>query len=43
MQLLGMTVGLAAVLALYPDAGTTADDVVVPHTHEDAAPAPVHH
>ena len=43
MQLLGMAVGLAAVLALYPDAGTTADDVVVPHTHADAAPAPVHH
>jgi glycerol uptake facilitator-like aquaporin len=33
MQLVGLIVGLAVTLALYPDAGTKADDVVVPHTH----------
>lgn len=32
MQLIGLIVGLALTLALYPDAGTKADDVVVPHT-----------
>lgn len=31
MQLIGLIVGLALTLALYPDAGTKADDVVVPH------------
>ena len=40
MQLIGAAVGVAVVLALYPDAGTSADDVVVPHTHADSAPAP---
>jgi len=33
MQLIGLIVGLAMTLALYPDAGTKADDVVVPHPH----------
>lgn len=33
MQLLGLCVGIAVVLALYPDAGEKADDVVVPHAH----------
>lgn len=33
MQLIGLIVGVAITLALYPDAGTKADDVVVPHTH----------
>lgn len=32
MQLAGGALGVAIVLALYPGAGTTADDVVVPHT-----------
>jgi glycerol uptake facilitator-like aquaporin len=32
MQLIGLIVGLALTLALYPDAGTKADDVVIPHT-----------
>jgi glycerol uptake facilitator-like aquaporin len=31
MQLIGLIVGVAITLALYPDAGTRADDVVVPH------------
>ncbi|WGX96718.1 aquaporin [Nocardioides sp. L-11A] len=31
MQLVGLLVGIAATLALYPDAGDRADDVVVPH------------
>ena len=31
MQLVGLGVGVAIILALYPDAGTKADDVVVPH------------
>ena len=30
-QLVGLVVGLAVTLALYPDAGTRADEVVVPH------------
>jgi glycerol uptake facilitator-like aquaporin len=30
MQLIGTVVGVAALLVLYPDAGSTADDVVVP-------------
>jgi glycerol uptake facilitator-like aquaporin len=33
MQLIGLIVGVAVTLVLYPDAGTKADDVVVPHTH----------
>lgn len=33
MQLIGLTVGVGLTLALYPDAGTKADDVVVPHPH----------
>jgi glycerol uptake facilitator-like aquaporin len=32
MQLVGLIVGLGLTLALYPDAGSKADDVVVPHT-----------
>ena len=31
MQLIGLVVGVAIILALYPDAGAKADDVVVPH------------
>ena len=31
MQLIGLIVGVAIILALYPDAGTKADDVVIPH------------
>ena len=31
MQLIGLVVGVAITLGLYPDAGTKADDVVVPH------------
>ena len=31
MQLIGMGVGVAITLVLYPDAGTKADDVVLPH------------
>ena len=30
-QIVGLVLGLAVTLALYPDAGTRADDVVVPH------------
>lgn len=33
MQLLGLIVGVGLTLALYPDAGAKADDVVVPHSH----------
>ena len=33
MQLIGLIVGIGLTLALYPDAGTRADDVVLPHTH----------
>ena len=28
-----LIVGIALTLALYPDAGANADDVVIPHTH----------
>jgi hypothetical protein len=31
MQLVGLVVGVAVTLALYPDAGAKADDVVIPH------------
>lgn len=31
LQVVGLAVGVAVTLALYPDAGTHADDVVVPH------------
>lgn len=31
MQLIGLVVGVAATLVLYPDAGAKSDDVVVPH------------
>jgi glycerol uptake facilitator-like aquaporin len=31
MQLLGAAIGVGCVLVLYPDAGATADEVVVPH------------
>ena len=37
MQILGGAVGVGVVLALYPDAGAHADDVVVPHTATDTA------
>ncbi len=30
MQVIGLIVGVAITLALYPDAGSKADDVVVP-------------
>ena len=33
MQLIGLVVAVAVTLALYPDAGARADDVVVPHSH----------
>ncbi|WP_408897440.1 aquaporin [Nocardioides sp. R1-1] len=33
MQLVGLLVGIGLTLALYPDAGERADDVVVPHPH----------
>ena len=33
MQLIGLIVGIGLTLALYPDAGAKADDVVLPHTH----------
>lgn len=33
MQLVGLLVGVGLTLALYPDAGEDADDVVVPHAH----------
>jgi glycerol uptake facilitator-like aquaporin len=33
MQLIGLAVGVAVTLALYPHAGDKADDVVVPHNH----------
>ncbi|WP_323097525.1 MIP/aquaporin family protein [Intrasporangium sp. YIM S08009] len=36
-QLIGLAVGLALTLALYPDAGESADDVVVPHGHDDTS------
>jgi glycerol uptake facilitator-like aquaporin len=37
VQLLGVTAGVALTLALYPDAGEAADDVVLPHD-----PIPLH-
>ncbi|GAA5166586.1 aquaporin [Ornithinimicrobium tianjinense] len=39
VQLLGCVVGVALTLALYPDSGQSADDVVVPQ-ERDARPAP---
>jgi hypothetical protein len=33
MQIIRAAVGVLIVLILYPDVGTTAGDVVVPHTH----------
>jgi glycerol uptake facilitator-like aquaporin len=36
-QLVGLAVGIVVVLALYPDAGTHADDVVIPHHADDVA------
>jgi glycerol uptake facilitator-like aquaporin len=38
MQLLGAAIGLLAVLVLYPDAVSAADDVLVPHTESADAP-----
>ena len=40
MQLIGGAVAVAALLILYPDAGRSADDVVIPHphTHNNARP-----
>ncbi|MCU1658809.1 MAG: hypothetical protein JWO57_3465, partial [Pseudonocardiales bacterium] len=37
MQLIGAAAGLLALLVLYPDAATAADDVVVPHTETTAS------
>lgn len=40
-QLVGLAVGIVVILALYPDAGTHADEVVIPHPeteHHDARP-----
>ena len=39
-QIVGALVGLALIVALYPDAATTADDVVVPHPHTIDTDAP---
>jgi glycerol uptake facilitator-like aquaporin len=39
-QVLGGLVGLALVVALYPDAACAADEVVVPHEHNDAVTLP---
>ena len=36
-QLIGLAIGLALTLALYPDAGDSADDVVIPHGHDDTS------
>ena len=36
-QIVGALIGLALIVALYPDAAANADDVVVPHPH------PAHH
>lgn len=38
MQVIGGVVGVGLLLALYPDAGSAADDVVVPHPHATAKP-----
>ena len=38
-QLIGLAVGLALTLALYPDAGDSADDVVIPHGQDDKSAA----
>jgi glycerol uptake facilitator-like aquaporin len=40
-QLVGLLAGVALTLALYPDAGDSADDVVIPHGQDDEA-APTH-
>lgn len=37
MQLVGLVVGAAVTLALYPDVGSRADDVVVPHSSDSNA------
>jgi glycerol uptake facilitator-like aquaporin len=36
-QIVGALVGLALIIALYPDAAQTANEVVVPHHHGDSA------
>ncbi|MBO0842018.1 MAG: aquaporin family protein [Nocardioides sp.] len=38
MQLVGLAVGVALTFLLYPDAGTRADDVVLPHATATTAP-----
>ena len=38
-QIVGALAGLALITVLYPDAATTADDVVVPHPHTNPATA----
>jgi glycerol uptake facilitator-like aquaporin len=38
-QLIGLIVGIGLVVALYPNAGAAADDVVVPHDTAAQAPA----
>ena len=37
-QLVGLAVGIGLLLALYPDAGSAADTVVVPHEAKSARP-----
>ena len=39
-QLIGLALGLALTVALYPDAGDSADDVVIPHGQDDKS-API--
>jgi len=39
-QIVGALIGVALVVALYPDAAQTADDVVVPHQGGDADATP---
>ncbi len=39
-QLVGLVIGVAVTLALYPDVGGSADDVVIPHDAEDRSDVP---
>ena len=38
-QIVGALIGLALIVALYPDAAHRADDVVVPHPHHSKLPS----
>ena len=38
-QIVGALIGLALIVALYPDAAQRADDVVVPHPHDSKLPS----